>query len=184
MPALLAVSDVVLQAGIGGVVTIVTTICAAVLAWMQWKTKLAVVDAGEKATEAAEKARLVVDVNARQAAAAAIDVKKTLEKTTADSNQKLESIAADVGDQKTTLAEKTGTIDEKLATIALVGHATHVLVNGNMRAQLKKTAAALRRVAELTKHAGDLKAAKLAEKLLLDHEQKQTVVDQSKEAQA
>ncbi len=53
----------------------------------------------------------------------------------------------------------------------------HELVNSNFTTQLKLTAVALRRVADLTKHPDDIKAATLAEKLLSDREDEQKKID-------
>jgi hypothetical protein len=61
-------------------------------------------------------------------------------------------------------------LNTKADAAKLVGDATHVLVNSNMAAQLKLTAIALRRVALLTKEPEDLAAAKQADTLLREHE--------------
>lgn len=89
---------------------------------------------------------------AEKAARKVEDVKKTLEKTTASANKKLDAIS------------KTG-------------EAVHVLVNSSMSAQLKISMIALRRVAELTSNHDDVAAAELAEKLFREHEVKQNVLD-------
>lgn len=65
-----------------------------------------------------------------------------------------------------------------LADLKQTGESTHTLVNANMGAQLKISALALRRVAELTKHTDDQAAAELAEKLLKEHDDKQKRVDE------
>ncbi len=57
----------------------------------------------------------------------------------------------------------------------------HQLVNSAFTTQLKLTAVALRRVADLTKHPDDIKAATLAEKLLSDREDEQKKIDARKE---
>ena len=53
----------------------------------------------------------------------------------------------------------------------------HTLVNSNFAIQLKVSAAALRRVADLTKDPADAKIAVEAEQLMQNHVAKQTVVD-------
>ena len=71
---------------------------------------------------------------------------------------------------KKALQATNKTQDQKLSSI-------HTLVNSNMGAQLKISAIALRRVADLTKHPNDVAAADVAEKLLDEHEAKQATVD-------
>lgn len=61
----------------------------------------------------------------------------------------------------------------RLDSLAVVAHATHGLVNGQMGIQLKISSIALRRVADLTGHADDCKAADLAERSFREHEAKQ-----------
>lgn len=60
--------------------------------------------------------------------------------------------------------------DRRLREIQRVGNLTHQAVNGAMTLQLKISAVALRRVAQLSENVVDLAAADLAEKALLDHE--------------
>lgn len=120
-------SDVVWQALIAAAVTLT-------LAWMNQRTKDAVVKTGKEAAGKAE------------------EVKTTLEATTTKQAETLEGMAK-------------------------VGEATHVLVNNNMAIQLKLNAVLARRLAETTKAASDLAAAVTAERLLAEHEAKQTVVD-------
>src|ERR1051326_998852 len=67
-----------------------------------------------------------------------------------------------------------------LNEIAVTGNNVHTLVNSNMGVQLKISAVALRRVAELTKNKNDEAAASLAEKSLAEHERKQSMVDARK----
>lgn len=128
------IGDVVYQALIGAVVTIV-------LAWMQFRVKA------------------TIESTAKAAAVKAEEVKEVLEEATETTDKKLQGLA-EVAEE----AKKTG-------------DAIHVLVNSSMMAQLKISAVALRRIADLTKHAGDIAAAELAEKLLHEHEKKQAAVD-------
>lgn len=67
----------------------------------------------------------------------------------------------------------------KAEEIKKVGEAVHVLVNSNMGIQLKISAIALRRLAEISKSPKDKEAAKLAEAAFADHELKQAKVDAS-----
>lgn len=86
--------------------------------------------------------------------------------------------AADKAEQvKVDLKESNAQTDDKLNAIALVADKTHTLVNSNMGAQLRISAVALRRVADITKHPDDDAAANLAENVLKEHEAKQAVVD-------
>lgn len=61
--------------------------------------------------------------------------------------------------------------------IAVVARSTHVLVNSKMQWQLRQTAHALRRIADLTKEAKDDIAATLAERISLDHDATQASID-------
>jgi len=61
----------------------------------------------------------------------------------------------------------------KLDAIAVTGEKTHALVNSAMAAQLRVTAVALRRIADVSGNAADMEAAELAEKNLADHQEKQ-----------
>lgn len=65
----------------------------------------------------------------------------------------------------------------KLNKIGKVADATHTLVNSNMGVQLRLTAAVSRRLAALTRNKSDLAAAELADKMLMEHEDKQATVD-------
>lgn len=71
---------------------------------------------------------------------------------------------------KQALATSTESANQQLTSI-------HTLVNANMGAQLKISAIALRRIADLTRNPGDISAAIVAEKLLYEHEAKQAMVD-------
>jgi hypothetical protein len=58
-----------------------------------------------------------------------------------------------------------------------MGEAVHTLVNSNMGAQLSISAAALRRIADLTKKKEDEVLATEAQRLLEDHKSRQAIVD-------
>ena len=85
--------------------------------------------------------------------------------------------AKKVEEVKETLEVEKAATTEKLNDIAKVADATHTLVNSSMSAQLKISAVALRRIAELTNHPEDKAAAVLAEKMDKEHTVKQAVVD-------
>lgn len=63
------------------------------------------------------------------------------------------------------------------AELAVVAKSTYKLVNSKMQAQLRLTARALRRVAEMTGETKDDAAATFAEKLSLDHDATQAEID-------
>lgn len=90
---------------------------------------------------------------------------------------KVSEVATKVEEVKVTLEASTTLSDAKLDAIARVADATHALVNSNMAAQLKISAIALRRVAEMTSNPKDIAMAELADKNLADHEAQQAVVD-------
>jgi hypothetical protein len=56
-------------------------------------------------------------------------------------------------------------------------HSVHVLVNDAMNTQLRISAVALRRIADISQSVGDIAAAEAAERLLQEHELKQKLVD-------
>ncbi len=78
--------------------------------------------------------------------------------------------AAAAADVKEDLATSTAKVDSKLDNI-------HTLVNSNMGRQLRLTATALRRVADLTSNKYDKDAAEEAETLYTEHMRKQEAVD-------
>lgn len=140
---------------------------------------------------------------ARDAATAAKveDVKTQLTRTDATTAQKLNEVARTVAEESRGVAGKVaevkGALDattehhklheetaaqsaRKLTEMESVIVETHALVNSNMAVQLKISAVALRRIADLTKHAGDIAAADMAETLLKRHEEKQASVDAEK----
>lgn len=65
----------------------------------------------------------------------------------------------------------------KMAQLSKVAGKTHTLVNSNMGIQLKLNAGNSQIVAELRGRPEDIEAAKLAEKMLTEHEGKQAQVD-------
>lgn len=75
------------------------------------------------------------------------------------------------------IAAKKEDDDAKFLRLEKSAESTHTLVNSNMGAQLKISAIALRVVAELRGTPADIEAAEFAEKLLIEHEQKQARVD-------
>lgn len=133
-----AISDIVWQAIVGAVVTVILAI---IQVWGQHRMKETIEKTG------------------KDAAIKVAEVKSTLQVTTEKQAEKLEDIA------------RKG--DENI----LIGKANHVLLNSNMAAQLKISAVALRRIADLTKGSGDDEAAILAEKLLEEHDAKQSELD-------
>lgn len=85
--------------------------------------------------------------------------------------------AQKVEEVKHTLEDKDILTNAKLEGLAKVADATHTLVNSAMCTQLKISAVALRRVADLTKHPDDVAAAELAEKGLVEQVDKQKIAD-------
>jgi len=76
------------------------------------------------------------------------------------------------------LSYRTNLQDTKLKKIEKTGEQTHILVNSNMAVQLKISAIALRRLANMPKATEeDRVAADLAEKALIEHNLKQEHVD-------
>lgn len=82
---------------------------------------------------------------------------------------------------KTTLDEAKEEIVEKVDEIVVTTDKVHGLVNSNMAIQLKISAVALRRLADLTKNPTDIQAAELAEASLEEHMRKQKIVDEKDE---
>jgi Xaa-Pro aminopeptidase len=74
---------------------------------------------------------------------------------------------------KETLADSLTKTTDTLRQIKTTGEITHQLVNGSLTAQMKLTAVALRRVADVTKDPDDVTAADLAEKAMAEHIAKQ-----------
>ncbi len=85
--------------------------------------------------------------------------------------------AAAVEEVKTTLETSKQETDDKLEVIAHTGDMTHRLVNSAMGVQLKLSAETSRFKANTTKNPVDIAAAELAEKTLLEHQQKQHEAD-------
>ena len=79
--------------------------------------------------------------------------------------------------QGTRAAEKVDEVKTTLETTSEVNthklDEIHTLVNGAMSSQMLISTVALRRVADLSKHADDIAAAELAEKTYRDHMSKQ-----------
>jgi hypothetical protein len=67
--------------------------------------------------------------------------------------------------------------NNKLDKLAKVAEATHALVNNNMAVQLRLNALVTRRLANLTNLEIDIEEANAAEKLYLEHIEKQKIVD-------
>lgn len=65
----------------------------------------------------------------------------------------------------------------RLSQVVKTGEATHILVNSNFGTQLKLNAVLSRRLADITEKQIDIEAAETAERLLRDHEAKQSIVD-------
>lgn len=78
---------------------------------------------------------------------------------------------------KDTLKTSTSESSARMGRLEKVTTDTHTLVNANMGKQLKISALALRRIADMTQHPDDDTAARLAEDALAEHEGKQAVVD-------
>lgn len=99
-------------------------------------------------------------------------------------NTQAAKAAVAAGEVKQNLESTTKIADKKLDDIAKVGEAVHVLVNNNMGIQLKISAVALRRIANMNKDSKeDQMAAKLAEAALKDHEKRQAELDSMKAEQ-
>lgn len=75
------------------------------------------------------------------------------------------------------MAHKLGAIKKTGEETQKTGEKTHTLVNSNFGAQLKLGAELSRWKANQTGKAEHLEAADIAEKLLQEHEKKQSVVD-------
>jgi ABC-type transport system involved in cytochrome bd biosynthesis fused ATPase/permease subunit len=132
----------------------------------------------EERKEATAKERREQEAKDAKTAKEAADLKAAaIAREVKDAAEKAATAAVKVEEVKQRLETTTATNAGMLAQIAKVGEATHTLVNSNMGTQLKISAVALRRVAELTKHPDDLAAADLADKGLHEHEGKQAIVD-------
>lgn len=90
---------------------------------------------------------------------------------------KVEAVAVKVEEAKQALEASDSKTEESLEELKKTGDSTHVLVNSQMSWQLKISAVALRRIADLTKDPEDDAAAELAEKALLEHDAKQKKAD-------
>lgn len=120
---------------------------------------------------------------ARKVEEVAVAAKDTADKV--ESVRKTAVIAADqVIEVKESLKETAKAANEKLTELTNValdsqktGKSVHLLVNSSMSLQLKISALALRRVADLTTNKDDEAAATLAEQSYREHENKQDLVD-------
>jgi hypothetical protein len=94
---------------------------------------------------------------------------------------KANDTADKVAEVKVDLARSSEAQVEKLTKIEETGEKVHTLVNSNMGVQLRLNVALSRQVASLTINPEEkmaaIKAAKLAEALLHEHEAKQGIVD-------
>ncbi len=135
--------------------TCVIGLMQALTAYMQSLTREAVQEAKVAIDETGEKA----EASAKKAEKAVVSAKKEVERV------------------KTALVESNETQAEKISDLKTTADSTHLLVNSSMAAQLKISAIALRRLADLTKNPDDIAAAELAEKNLKAHEIKQDKVD-------
>ncbi len=130
-------------------------------------------------------ANMVLQIMAQRAATRAEGkveaVKVALEKSNKATTTKLDAQAVAVVNVKTALVasniDTAAKLDETLTTLGIV----HGLVNSSMSAQLRISAVALRRVADLTNHPDDVAAAELAERLYQEQEAKQRGVDSARE---
>jgi hypothetical protein len=145
--------QVVLQAIIAGIVTMV-------LGYFQMRTKNSIEAASNQQAKIASIQK-----------AETVQVKESLANAT-------KAAAVQVSEVKKTLDDNTQATAAKLEGLHDVAVATHTLVNSNMGNQLKISALALRRIADMTKHQDDEMAAALAEGLLAEHMARQAIVDQ------
>lgn len=142
--------------------------------YLDWRLQSAVNAAKEDAALKAEKIRAdLVNQTAVVKRDLEIQTKQVNQATTANA-VKIESQVQNV---QSTLArvdgEKTAALDELLKMAVSI----QALVNGKWTIQLRLTAVALRRLAELTRLPEDIAAAVLAEKLLSEHIAQQSAAD-------
>jgi hypothetical protein len=95
-----------------------------------------------------------------------------------------ENAAVKVETVKNVLAAVDTRTSQKLEDLADVTNATHTLVNSNMGVQLQLNATLARRVAELTKSPLDAEVADKADRMLSDHQSRQSIVDGVKAKEA
>ncbi len=88
--------------------------------------------------------------------------------------------ATEVRQVKEDLRDTNAVQSDKLDSMAKVNNATHALVNSAMGVQLKLTALALGRVADMTHSPADVRAADEAERLYEEHAAKQAAADAAK----
>lgn len=78
---------------------------------------------------------------------------------------------------KDTVHATTAVTEQKLASIEKTGEKVHILTNSAMGAALRVAAIAQRRIALSTHLPEDLEAADLADKMLKEHDARQSVVN-------
>lgn len=123
-----------------------------------------------RAKTAVAEVKADVQVAAQSAAVKAEEVKVDVQIAAARAAVKADEVKRD-------LAKATVKTEAKLEVMGKVAAETHVLVNGNMSAQLELNASVTRRLAALTKEPADEEIATKAEKAYRDHEAKQAKVD-------
>lgn len=135
------------------------TVGAALIAYYGYKIRIKQMEIDANLQQAAKLAQQ----SAKAAAVNAAEVKNDLVQHTSETAARLDDLA-----DKAEASQKTG-------------DAIHALVNNKMGEQLQLTALALRQVANLTRNSADgaknASAASHAEKLLQEHNDKQSVVD-------
>lgn len=166
------ISDIVWQALIAAVVTVI-------LAYMQSRTQQSVNDASKVAKISSIEAANEIKTVKQDLAVSTKTIANETVKTNQNTSNKVEEV-------KQVLAETTAIADEKLTELTKItlatqkqGEAIHTLVNSNMGIQLKISAVALRRIADMTQHTDDIKAAQVADDALAEHNKKQEIVDKS-----
>ena len=141
--------------------SILSGLTAIILAYIAYKTAQAKTSADNAALKAAE---------------VAIKAEEVADKV-ANVALKAKDVADKVSEVQTHLEESTTKADAQRTRIEDTGKKTHILVNSNMSEQLKISALALRRVADLTGDQNDVMVAEAAESAYAGHESKQAVVD-------
>jgi hypothetical protein len=148
------------------VLTTVGTIFTGIMAYLMAKLNA---DQKLRSEQAAAAVRKVAR-RAGRAAKRVEEVKQTLLDTTSVNYRKL-------GQLQKSIMSTAAASNVKLDDIAVMSNGTHKLVNSAMIVQLKISAMALRRVADLTEDPRDIEAAELAEQLLREQLVRQASVD-------
>lgn len=146
-------SDIVYQAIIGGVVTII-------LAYMQYRTQVAV-------------KKSAVDSGLR-----AQDLKAFTVKAATEHKEEAAKISTKTDEVKKELAIQNSEKAAAMEDLTKVALATHVLVNSKYGESLRKSATALRKLADITKSDFDVNAASEAEKDLAIYSVNQSALDE------